>query len=204
MTTSSNHWGELIEFGKPSKSLQTALWFVAQTLSNMTKQCFTTAQLKIEQKTATQLRNNTSKQERLVGVYLMLSDILPGQTILLLDPEAALNIVDVLQEQAVGTSKTIGELERSALAELGNIAISAFLNMASQPSWGALHPSPPIVVLDTPELIFDTIVSSCVGYDESLQLIEAQYHDTDNLSPIRLWILPDTSQSNQGVASVTA
>jgi chemotaxis protein CheY-P-specific phosphatase CheC len=194
MTKSSNYWGELIEAEKPSKHLQTALWFVAQTLSNMTKQQFTTPKLQIGQKTAKQLRSSASKYDQLVGVYLMLSDILPGQTILLLEPKAALNIVDVLQEQAVGTSTTIGELERSALAELGNIAISAFLNMANQPTWGALHPSPPIVLVDTPEIILDTLVTSCIGYDDSLQLIEANYQDTDNLHPITLWIVPETTQ----------
>ena len=63
-----------------------------------------------------------------IGIYLTVSGSADGHIMLMYDPEMAHGFVDMLMGQPQGTTQTLGEMEESALGELGNIVGSSFLN----------------------------------------------------------------------------
>ena len=63
-----------------------------------------------------------------VGVYLGVSGSANGHIFLAYEPKTALELVDLMMCDPIGTAQTLGEMEQSALGELGNIMGSYFLN----------------------------------------------------------------------------
>lgn len=126
-----------------------------------------------------------------IGVYLLLGDDLPGQAILMLTLVDALSIVDWLMNAPPGTTAYLGEIERSALCELGNVCVSSFLNAVAQPGWGPLFPSPPAVMVDMLETILDAVATSTVTTQDTLTIIETMFTAPALRHAIRLWVIPD-------------
>lgn len=83
-----------------------------------------------------------------VAIYLTISGSADGHIMLLYDPQMAYQFVDMLMGQPPGTTETLGEMEESALAELGNIVGSGFLNALADATGLTLLPSPPTVMKD--------------------------------------------------------
>ena len=77
-----------------------------------------------------------------VGIYLTVSGSADGHIMLMYSPEMAHGFVDMLMCQAPGTTHSLGEMEKSALGELGNIVGSSFLNALSDATGLTLMPSP--------------------------------------------------------------
>ena len=63
-----------------------------------------------------------------IGIYLTVSGSADGHIMLMYNPKMAYGFVDLLMGQPEGTTKALGEIESSALGELGNIMGSSFLN----------------------------------------------------------------------------
>lgn len=189
--TTNERWNSLIVSERPQAILLKAIWFVAYTLSNMTKQSVTTAHQRIVEVPLDQFVAHTKRiVPDTVGVHLMLSDDLPGQALLMMSRRTALTVVDLLLGQRIGTTKQLGSIEQSALGELGNVALSSFLNILAQPSWGALKPSPPAVVADPTAWMLDFAKRAMQDQQNTIHIIDAHYHAPATSSTIQLWILP--------------
>ena len=63
-----------------------------------------------------------------VGIYLTVSGAASGHMFMVFRPQTALCLVDLLMGEEIGTTQNLSEMEESALAELGNITGSFFLN----------------------------------------------------------------------------
>lgn len=87
-------------------------------------------------------------EREIVGVYLATEGALSARLLLALAWPVALQLCDILLEQPLGCTRIIGELEASALGEMGNIAGSFFLNALSDSTGTPLMLTPPTLLHD--------------------------------------------------------
>lgn len=134
-------------------------------------------------------------ETEVVGIYLLIEGELRGQALLLIPVEDALYLVDLLMGQEPGTTVDLNDLDRSALAEVGNLTVSGFLNAIAEqigkPSW----PSPPAVIVDMRGAILAMIISLVAAFSDEMLVIETAFKDADRTLRLRFWVLPDPSIS---------
>lgn len=94
-----------------------------------------------------------------IGIYLTVSGSADGHIMLMYDPQMAFGFVDMLMQQPQGTTVTLGEMEQSALGELGNIVGSSFLNALADATGLTLMPSPPTVIQDMAGALLDIVAA---------------------------------------------
>ena len=126
-----------------------------------------------------------------VGIYLQMQGQMTGQVMLALPYAKALELVDLLMEVPTGTTQQLGSLERSALAEVGNITTSFFLNAIAASSGLDVRPSPPAVIVDMIGAIVDVIVATSGGVREKILMLEAEFVCEGRSVEANFWLIPD-------------
>lgn len=93
-----------------------------------------------------------------VALHLELGSQLNGHTLMVLSEDTARELVDILTQREIGTTKEIDEMARSCLEETGNIISSAFVN--SWAKWLDIHtePQPPQLHIDLTEAILSAVI----------------------------------------------
>jgi chemotaxis protein CheC len=148
--------------------------------------------LRVKRVPIDQLTLDTANPEaETVGVYLLSGDDLPGQAILMLSLDDAMYMTDWLLEARPGTTNRLGDLEYSALAETGNLVLSAFLNAVAEFAGKPLRLSPPAVTVDMLATILETAVASVATVTDELLIIETDFINLESSLLIRFWMLPD-------------
>jgi chemotaxis protein CheC len=130
-------------------------------------------------------------EEEAVGVYLQAEGELPGQIILVLPLTMALELVDVLLGEPRGTTQTLGSLERSALAEVGNITGTFFLNAMAKITGLQTRPTPPAVMVDMLGAVLDVVVAVCGGGTEKVLVLQAAFLRDNKAVEVEFWVIPD-------------
>lgn len=97
-------------------------------------------------------------ESEIIGVYLVIDGDLNGQAILMFHPPAARRLVDLLLGMPAGATSELGEMERSALAEVGNVTVAGFVNAVCNRTELAARLSPPAVVVDMLGAILNSAV----------------------------------------------
>jgi chemotaxis protein CheC len=126
-----------------------------------------------------------------VGIYLQMKGNLGGHALLILPIASALNLVDVLQEVPPGTTARLADMERSALAEVGDVMVSYFLNAVAGLTRQPSLPSTPTVMVDRLATILDKFTASMDEMTSELMVMETILHDTQGLIEAHFWVLPD-------------
>ncbi|MEE8392426.1 MAG: hypothetical protein V3S14_16730 [Anaerolineae bacterium] len=127
----------------------------------------------------------------MVGVCLQMKGDMAGQALLILPKASALNLVDLLTKLPPGTTTSLGDMERSALAELGDVMVSYFLNAVAGLTGRPLLPSTPTVLVDVLTNVLDVFVASEDEKDGELMVMETILSDAEGLVHARFWVLPD-------------
>jgi chemotaxis protein CheC len=73
---------------------------------------------------------------------------LTGRTLLVFPKATVLRIAELMLRRPVGSSVALGELERSAVTEAGNILSGAYMNALSDFMGMVLLPTPPKLAID--------------------------------------------------------
>jgi chemotaxis protein CheC len=126
-----------------------------------------------------------------VGIYLQVHGDLAGQIMLVVPYAKALELADLLMELPPGTTRQLGPLERSALAEVGNLTGSFFLNAVASRLGRDLRPSPPAVMVDMIGAILDIIVAVSGGLSEHVLMLEGAFHRQSRDVEVTFWVIPD-------------
>ena len=108
--------------------------------------------------------------EKIVGVYLELTDKFKGSILFLFPLEGALNLSDVLVGQEPGTAKELDSMAESAITEVGNIVVSAYTDALASLLQDEVMLSPPTFSYDMPKGVVDR-VQSTLGEDTNHALI---------------------------------
>jgi len=126
-----------------------------------------------------------------VGIYLQIRGGWVGQIMLIMPHEKALELVDLLMELPPGTTDQLGQLERSALAEVGNLTGSFFLNAVAQRLGLDIRPSPPAVMVDMVGAILDIVAAVSGGVAEHVLMLEGAFLRQNCEVAVDFWVIPD-------------
>ena len=194
-------WTHLLSGPRSEYLLRTAMWRMTRGLSIISGRAISNGDPRIERVPISHVATHAgSPEEERVGIYLVMSGGLRGQTIIILPLTNALYLADLLMGDPPGTATELGEMERSALAEVGNLVVSAFLNTmariktirAQNPKAPSLmRPSPPAVMVDMLGAILDVVVTPVAAVRDDLLIIEADFGDAQRTVQGCLWIIPD-------------
>lgn len=101
--------------------------------------------------------SNIISEEKVAGVLLDIrdGDNIAGYLYTMFPEKSAFRIVDTLMGQPLGTTSGIGEVEQSAVMEVGNILASSFCDALAEFLGIVLLPSPPCFVFDMADAIVE-------------------------------------------------
>lgn len=126
----------------------------------------------------------------MVGIYLLIDGEMPGQAILMAPLADALRLADMLLGEPEGTTTQLGDLERSALAEAGNLTVSYFLNEIASLTGMSSRPSPPAVMVDMLGAILDVVAVPAAAFADDLVIVETVFKQTQRTVGVHFWVLP--------------
>ena len=129
-------------------------------------------------------------EELTIGVYLGVSGSANGHMFLLYSPPTALALVDLLLGQPPGTTTDLGEMEESAMGEVGNIMGSFFLNALSDATGLTLLPSPPAVMTDMAGAILDVAMADILQESDDALVVETSFSTEDRQIEGTLLVMP--------------
>lgn len=127
-----------------------------------------------------------------VGIYLQAHGDMAGQILLVMAYGKALELADLILSEPPGTTKELGPLERSALAELGNLTGSFFLNAVARTTGLSARPGPPAVMVDMLGAILDVVVSTYNGEErDDMLILHAAFLRGGQEVEADFWVIPD-------------
>jgi len=130
-------------------------------------------------------------EDETVAIYLKSEGTIAGQMMLVLPFDNAMGLVDLIMGQSIGTTTSLGPLEKSALQELGNVTGTYFLNYVADNTGSAVRPSPPAVMVDMCAAILDIVIATAGIENEEVLMIDAEFLQAELLSEIQFWVIPD-------------
>jgi len=125
-----------------------------------------------------------------VGVYLAVSGSANGHALLVYEPKTAFALIDMLMEIPPGSTNTLGEMEQSALGEMGNIMGSFFLNTLADITGLKLCVSPPSVIMDMAGSILDAVLADMMRDSDVAVIMEATFSTQDRQVNGTFLVLP--------------
>ncbi len=128
-----------------------------------------------------------------VGIYVQAQGDMIGQMMLVLPYAKALELADLLMDLPKGATQQLGSMERSALAEVGNITSAFFLNAVAALTGLSLRPSPPAVMVDMVGAIIDIIVATSGGVSDQVLMIQSGFLREGREVQADFWVIPDTA-----------
>ncbi|MEE8419722.1 MAG: chemotaxis protein CheC [Dehalococcoidales bacterium] len=125
-----------------------------------------------------------------VGIYLTIHGDAEGHLMLIHDPKIAFDLIDSQLGQPIGSTKDLGEMERSVLGEMGNITGSFFLNALADATNLTLTPSPPVVMVDMAGAILSIALTDIMQEQDSVLAVKASFGTATNQIDGTFMILP--------------
>lgn len=130
-------------------------------------------------------------EDETVAIYLKSEGTIAGQMMLLLPLEKAMGLVDQIMGQPIGETKSLGQMEKSALQELGNITGTYFLNYIADNTGSFIRPTPPAVMVDMCAAILDIVIATAGLENEEVLMFDAEFVQGELSVGIQFWVIPD-------------
>jgi len=135
----------------------------------------------------------TDDEEPVAAVMLHMLGDLTGRTLLVFPKPTVMRMAELMLRRPAGSSVALGELERSAIKEAGNILSGAYLNALSDFMGMVLLPSPPQLVVDVST---EVLTASCLGAQmgsDYVFVVETEFYMQDIAERLRgfFLLLPD-------------
>jgi chemotaxis protein CheC len=131
-------------------------------------------------------------EQEAVGIYLMAQGDFRGQIMLIFPLEKGYELADMVLQQPIGTTTSLGSLERSALAEIGNLTGSFFLSTIERITGLITRPSPPAVVVDMVGAILNIVVAGSAMVTDYAIIFETALEIGSHTTEAKFWVIPDT------------
>jgi chemotaxis protein CheC len=185
-------WYSIIPDAQLEPMLQTAMEHAADGLSGMVGRPISINIPQIEALSIGEIPNFVGNPEtETVGVYLLIEGEFTGQVILMLPLTEAYYLADLLLGNSPGTTTELGDLERSALAEAGNLTASYFLNEIATLTHISSRPSPPAVMVDMLGAIVNVMTAPVASVSDALVIAETAFQESGRTILAYFWVLPD-------------
>lgn len=115
------------------------------------------------------------EEQIMVAVYLGVDGDITGSMMFLVEKESAQHLLDKIMMGMAG--KDFGEMERSAMQEVGNIITGAYLNSLSSLTNMTIYPTPPEVTIDMAGAILSVPAAYFGIMGDKILLIQSQFYD---------------------------
>lgn len=194
MSDSRALWNKMLEGPDSTWILSAIMERVAHGVSEMVGQAVYNDTPQVRRVHFTQMNACSGAPEtETVGVYMEIEHGLRGWTVLLLPKDLALRIAEQVMGVQPNSATFVGLEERSALAEIGNLTLSYFLNAVAELTGrpDILLPSPPAVVVDMKAAILDLVITPAAAFRDELTVIETSFRDGTGDRRACFWVLPD-------------
>lgn len=136
------------------------------------------------------------EEEDAVGVYLQISGDISGHIMLLWKYSEALNLVDLLMENPAGTTTSMGDMEQSALKEVGNMVGSFFLNAMADFTGLRCTPSPPALIVDMMGSILNALSAQVAMEGNNSLIIDTTFKEGAQAVLGNFMLIPSTSSTS--------
>jgi chemotaxis protein CheC len=110
-----------------------------------------------------------------VGVYLQVEGSVPCGILFILPIDSAKNLVDMLMGMPAGSTRIMGEMEQSALKEVGNILAATYLNALAMFTGLSFSPSVPSLAIDMSGAIVSAVVFTLGEVGDHALLVETEF-----------------------------
>ena len=114
-----------------------------------------------------------------VGIYLTVSGSADGHLMLIYEPKIARAFVDLLMGNPPNVTQSLGEMEQSALGEMGNVIGAFFLSALADATGLSLRPSPPTVMMDMAGALLDVVSADILLTQDETYLAETTFATAD-------------------------
>jgi chemotaxis protein CheC len=132
-----------------------------------------------------------SPELEVAAIYLTAEGDIPAHLLLLMPVPAAEDLCDVLLEQPEGMTTEFGEMEISALGEVGNIVGSFFLNSLADNSGLRLMITPPAVFCDMAGAAINLALLEVAMFADEAVVIDANFEHKGRHVPAWFMAFPD-------------
>ena len=122
-----------------------------------------------------------------IGIYLSVSGDAKGHLLLMHEPKVALELIDSQLGLPPGSTQQIGEMERCALEDIGNITGGFFLNTLADM---LLMPSPPRILIDSVKAIMDIPMEFIMKDQENVLAAKATFSTAKHQIDGTFFVLP--------------
>jgi chemotaxis protein CheC len=196
MSEQAGDWSPLITGWRAKHWLGITMGRVAHSLTDMVGRTISNTPPHVETLPITQVAARFGDPgAKVVGIYLQIEGDLRGRALLILPMSSALDLIDRLMDAPAGTTTRVGLEERSALAEVGNLTLSCFLNavasLTEMPK--RLRPSPPAVMVDVLGAILNLVVAPVALRSDEVLIVETVLRDATGKLEVRFCVFPDTT-----------
>ncbi len=174
-----------------AKLINKAVGSAVAGLSNMVGRQMKATALKVGQIPAATLPNLMGGPEAvMVGIYLGFNGSATGHMVLAYHPKMALEFVDMLMGMPSGSTNDIGEMEKSALQEMGNVMGGLFLNTIADENGLRLCPTPPVTMVDKAAVLLNVALSGTVEREEEILVVDAVLGTEEKQSSGTFMVVP--------------
>lgn len=129
-------------------------------------------------------------ENEVIAIYVGMTGGATGHIMLIYPIPVAFGLVDMLMGEEPGTTDDLGELEYSALQEMGNVTGSFFLNSIADNTGIRLMPSPPTVMMDMAGAILDAALADIMMDREEMFAMETIFATKEREIRGMLLVLP--------------
>lgn len=117
------------------------------------------------------------EEQLMVGIYLSVEGDINGSMMFLVESKSAAHLVSKLMGQGPVDGSEFGEMELSALQEIGNIITGAYLNSLSTLTNMKIYPSVPSIAIDMAGAILSVPAIEFGKVADQILLIETKFMD---------------------------
>jgi chemotaxis protein CheC len=132
-----------------------------------------------------------SQHKIVAAVYLRIFGEIKARALIIFPQDKVFLLLDLLMKRSLGDTREFGETEQSALKEVGNIIISAYLNAIARFIGLNSVPSVPALAVDMVEAIFETISAEMAEMGPEALLIENEMSEEVTKVKSTLILIPD-------------
>lgn len=141
------------------------------------------------------------EEQIMAGIYLLVEGDITGSIMFLLNEQSARDLVAKLMGMPMTSGGSLGEMELSALKEIGNIITGAYLNSLSMLTNMKIIPSVPAISIDMAGAILSVPAIEFGELGDKILLIQTQF--TDDLTLDGFFILvPDLDSYDKILGSL--
>lgn len=134
----------------------------------------------------------------IMGVYLNVGGSVSSNILFMLPFEDAVLLVDLLLGQQIGTTgaDNLGELELSAMREMGNIIAATYLNALAIFTGLTFVPSVPALAIDMAASVLDAILAKFGEVADHVLLLETCFKKEEHNVVGHFFMLPEPEALN--------